>query len=204
MEDVITNVWNEIRVTDEGISITLLSESADGGAIVEDEAWFTFDEMRANSPQSPISLNLSGQTSSALAEQRRMAQVGELVDSQESDNSQELPEVGERLSDQNPPSWASDDDYLEVVEVLPDVRCDEYVIQGPNEGQRLDKGKHELFDKTVADANPSYDEDEPVVMAQYNGSGDRYAFPASRLEKIEAESQDSNLSQKEWHNEYGN
>jgi hypothetical protein len=181
MEDVITNVWNEVRVTDEGISITLLSESLEGGAIVEDETWFTFDEMRADSPQSPISLSLSGETDSALAEQRRMAQVGELVDSQESDNSQELPEVGDCLTDQNPPSWASDSDYLEVVEVLPNTRCDEHIIQGPNEGKSLEKGKHQLFDKTVADANPSYNENEPVVMAQYNGSGDWYAFPASRL-----------------------
>ena len=102
--------------------------------------------------------------------------------SQESGDSQEsgLPEVGDCLTDQNPPSW-SDNEYLEVVEVLPHVRCDEYVIQGRNEGEVVPRPEQDWTDETVATANPSYDEDEAVVMAQYEGTGDWYAFPASRL-----------------------
>ena len=149
--DEIINVWNEVRVTGDGISITLLSERASGGAIVEDETWFTFDELTANSPQSPISLNLSDETSQDFAEQRRLAH------------------------------W-SDDTRVEVVEVLPNTRCEEYVIQGRHEGQSLPKSEQSWTDETVATANPSYDEGDTVVRGKYVGSEKVYAFPASRLD----------------------
>ena len=145
---------------------------------MEDETWFTFAELQEQSPSAPISLNLSDETQSAFAEERRMAQVGRISENQESN----LPQVGDRVRDENPPDWATDLEELEVVEVLSDVRADEYVIQGPNEGTAIDKSMQRLSDETVADANPSYDEDEPVVLAKYErGDSDEYAFPASRL-----------------------
>ena len=174
--DEIINVWNEVRVTADGISITLLSERASGGAIVEDETWFTFDELTANSPQSPISLNLSDETSQDFAEQRRLAQVGMIMD-----EGDDLPEPGDVLEDQNPAHW-SDDTRVEVVEVLPNTRCEEYVIQGRHEGQSLPKSEQSWTDETVATANPSYDEGDTVVRGKYVGSEKVYAFPASRLD----------------------
>lgn len=178
--DEITNVWNEVRVTADGISITLFSERASGGATVEDEAWFTFDEMAADAPQSPISLNLSDRTSDDWAETRRLARVGQIMDEGENEKSHDLPKAGDVLTDRNPAPW-SEDTQVEVVEVLPNVSCDEYVIQGQNEGDALTPSSQAWSDETVADSNPSYDEDEPVVRGRYVGSEKVYAFPASRL-----------------------
>ncbi len=181
MDEAPINVWNEVRVTADGISVTLLSESAEGGAVVEDETWFTFDELQEMSPSGPINLGLSDQTQGAWANERRLAQVGRIYENQESDDSQELPEEGDVLIDENAPDWSVDDKVI-VTEVLSDVQCDEYLIDGPNEGTTTDNNLGSMFDKTVADANPSYDEDEPVILAKYDsGSSDEYAFPASRL-----------------------
>lgn len=91
--------------------------------------------------------------------------VGE--ESVESQDAPPLPEPGDVLTDENAPDW-SDCDWVEVRDVLPDVRADEYEIQNGT-------------DMTVADANPSYPADDAVILAQYEGFGDWYAFPASRL-----------------------
>ena len=80
------------------------------------------------------------------------------------DEGDDLPEPGDVLEDQNPADW-SDDTRVEVVEVLPNTRCEE-----------------SWTDETVATANPSYDVDEPVVRGKYLGSETVYAFPASRLD----------------------
>lgn len=173
--DAPINVWNEIRVTAEGISISLLSETGQGGAVVEDETWFTFDELQDQSPQSPISLNLSQGTLDSFDEQRRLANIGLLYDSAKPS----LPEAGDVLTDENAPHWA-EDDWVEVVEVL-DARADEYVVQGYHEGEKIQPVHQPLKDKTVADKNPSYPSDDRVVIAQYKGAGDHYAFPVSRL-----------------------
>lgn len=90
-----------------------------------------------------------------------------------------LPTAGDVLTDVNAPSW-SDDDWVEVVEVL-DAQADEYVIQGRNEGKVIPRAEQDWTDETVADANPSYDSDETVVIGQYSGTGKHYAFPVSRL-----------------------
>jgi len=50
-------VWNEITISQSGIGITLYSESTDG-AVVEDETWFTFDELQTETGEIH-SLNLS-------------------------------------------------------------------------------------------------------------------------------------------------
>jgi hypothetical protein len=92
-----------------------------------------------------------------------------------------LPQEGDVLTDKNAPNW-SNDDWVEVVEVLEDVRCDEYVIQSMNPNREGPAVEEVAFhEETVADANLHAVRDEPVVIAQYNGSGDEYAFPITRL-----------------------
>jgi hypothetical protein len=48
MNNDIYNIWNEVRITDDTISISLLAEG-DDGATVEDELFFTFDELQSAS-----------------------------------------------------------------------------------------------------------------------------------------------------------
>lgn len=107
----------------------------------------------------------------------RVIEISEASTEDESDN---LPEVGDTVVDGNPPSW-SDENELEVVEVLDYVRADEYVIEGKNEGQALEQWNQAWNDRTVADANPSYPEDDVVVRAKYVDGSKVYAYPASRL-----------------------
>jgi len=169
-----TTAYTEVQIDEDAISLTLISESGSNGAVVEDTERYTFDELQDMSGDH-FNLRLSDESQAALVEGQRDAMKGQILDA-----GPDLPEVGDCLTDQNPPPW-SDGEYLEVVEVREDVRCDEYVIQGFHEGEVVDKRQQFNTDKTVADANPSYDSDEPVVFAQYDGCGDWYAFPASRL-----------------------
>jgi hypothetical protein len=48
MNNDIYNIWNEVRITDDTISISLVAEG-DDGATVEDELFFTFDELQSAS-----------------------------------------------------------------------------------------------------------------------------------------------------------
>lgn len=188
------DVWNEVRFTSEGISISLLSESTDGPAIVEDEMWFTYDELQALSPSEPQSLNLSQQTRERLSEQREDANIGRMLQSADlSEKAEHLPENpstkelltymgfvddGSRQSkyqvpnkyqemlDENAPPWSPDDRV--VVQEVTDMRSDEYVIDSAT-------------GRTVADANPSHPADAPVVVAEYVDGSKDYRFPVTRL-----------------------
>lgn len=170
-----TTAYTEVQIDEDSISLTLISESGSNGAVVEDTQRYTFDELQSLSGEHDT-LRLSDESAEALVEGRRDAMKGQILDSQEP----ALPEVGDVLTDENAPSW-SDSDWVEVVEVLSEVRADEYVIQGQNEGQPVEKEWQSWNDETVADANPSYPSDDPVVIAQYEVAGEQYAFPASRL-----------------------
>jgi len=189
MESAPINVWTEMRATPEGISITLYSEWRGNNGDptkVEDEAWYTHTELEVLSQEGGIrsDLKLSDSTQESLSNLRQNADISEIWE--EIDEAEdELPEEGAILIDENSPEW-SEFDSVKVVEVLEDVTCEEYVIDGPNAGLIMkDKSNQSLADKTVSDTNPSYDEDEPVVLAKYsktNGTwSDEYAFPASRL-----------------------
>lgn len=196
-QQTITTVWNEVRVTSEGISVSLLSETSEGGAVVEDEAWFTFEELAAMSPSEPLSLNLSDETKEALSEMRTNAEryenvlkIKEIVNEEPTGEHSSLLEVGDVVEDENPPSFPDAEEELVVVEVMESVSCEEYVIQGQNEGTVTVPAFQKYNDKTVADANPSYDEDGYVVNAVYKSDieslenydeSDVYAFPAARL-----------------------
>jgi hypothetical protein len=174
--DAPKTAWLEVQVDVDSISLSLLTEGQNG-ARVEETAMYHLDQL-ADSAGAIDTLNLSDESQERLNEQARLAAIGQIFE--QSEDEPDLPEVGDVVEDENPPSW-SVDGWLEVVEVMADVRCDEYVIQGFHEGEVVDERKQFNTDKTVADANPSYDADEPVVMAQYEGTGDWYAFPASRL-----------------------
>lgn len=202
--DAPTTAYTEVQIDEDSISLTLISESGSNGPVIEDTERFTFEELQDMAGEH-LTLRLSADSREALVDSRESAVVGNLAqsenlseaaeempdnptseqllaymgllgggatDGQESGDSQEsdLPEVGQALTDMNAPSW-SDDDWVEVVEVLPNTSADQYVIQENHIGR----------DETVADANPSYDPDEPVVIGQYEGTGKHYAFPASRL-----------------------
>ena len=162
MQDAPLTVWNEITISQSGIGITLYSESQNGGAVVEDEIWFTFDELEAKTGDIE-SLNLSEITEKALANAESQSAF-------ETAQSEIWPNVGQQVYDNNPPSW-SEDNRLTVVEISGQT-VSEYVVQENMLGT----------DETVADANPSCDPDEPVVICEYvSGNGDEYAFPLSRL-----------------------
>lgn len=198
-------VWNEVRFTSEGISISLFSESPDGGAILEDEMWFTYDELQEKAPSEPLSLRLSSESREALSEQHEDAVVGNLIESENLDDKSEIiddnPSSEQLLaymgllegeatdgseSIENLPEVGqialdrnapdwSNDDRLEVVEIS-DKSAGEYFV---------DQKAHmpDEYRETVANANPSCDPDEPVIEAEYvDGTGESYGFPVSRLE----------------------
>lgn len=163
------NVWNEVRVTGDGISISLISEGAGNPPVVEDEAWFTFDELQEMGPSEPINLNLSDESRSAM------------VGGRQSDDEPTPPQRGDPMVDDNAPSWAEDSRVV-VEQYLPSVCAYEYVIEGPNASGAMDPTLQARSDETVAAANPSYSADEPVVLARYVDSpAETYAFPESRL-----------------------
>jgi len=190
-----TTVWNEVRFTSEGISISLFSESPDGGMILEDEMWYTYDELQEMVPSEPLSMRLSDQSRRALVDSLESVDSQEPVTMKESVDSREsdLPEVGQMMTDTNAPSW-SVDDRVEVVSIS-DKSADEYVVQESDFGRP----------KTVADVNYESDADETVIEAQYldeSGlpAGKVYGFPVSRLVETDSDT----ISQKEWHDKYGN
>lgn len=183
-QDTPTTVWNEVRVTSDGISISMYSESRDSGAVVEDELWFTFDELQAMSPSEPKQMRLSQSSRKLLEDAASAMQKQEVME--ELEESEPSYEEGEVVQDTNAPSW-SEDDRLVVVNVA-DHPADEYIVEArrhrPNE--------------TVYTTNPSCDADETVIEAVYyddwvhsdaEGYGeynedDVYAFPESRIKSL--------------------
>jgi len=179
--DGLMTAYTEVQVDEDSISFTLLSESHDG-ATVEDTERFTFTELEDMAGQH-FTLSLSPDSQSALGEQQRLATIGLLRDSQQSD----FPQEGDILTDENAPPGPSSAgfDCVEVVDVLPNIRADEYVIQ------------ENMFepDNTVADANPSYPSDDRVVLCRFGDqmdSDEPYAYPESRLTLDKGEALNSN------------
>jgi hypothetical protein len=196
--DAPINVWNEVRVTSDGISISLFSESAGGPAVVEDELRFTFDELQELSPSEPISLRLSEETGDALLdEQRNPANVSKI---READS---LEEAGEHLPE-NPSTdellaYMGLDDMSDVEDMaeenqspnLPPVGSvvedgnppawsedNELVVVGhPDESAGeyvVEERPHwsHRQDETVSIVNPSCDDDDPVIEVIYRSEFD--------------------------------
>jgi hypothetical protein len=170
------SVWNEIRFTDEGVGVTLYSESHDG-AVVEDEAWFAFDEIQDEKPQEIASLRLTEHTRNALETEPDIE--SEMVSEPEpeswvTDGVQFAK--GDVVIDDGAPNWSQDNRL--VVKEVTDRTANEYQYD-----------EREI--NTVADANPSYPEDDLVVEAIYFDDWEQddelntYAFPISRLKPTE-------------------
>jgi len=175
-----TTAYTEVQIDENSVSLTLITESQDGPHI-EETARFTFDELQSLSGQH-FTLSLSGDSREAFEEQSRLSAIGQILDSQESvEDEPTYPDVGEVVYDTNAPDW-SDDERVEVTEVLSSVATLEYVIQGLNEGHVMHPAEQHWTDKTVADANPRYDADDAVILGKYTENGDVYAFPAGRLD----------------------
>lgn len=170
------NVWTEMRATSEGISITLYSEWRERRepTQVEDEVWYTHTELEVMSEEGSLrsDLKLSESTRNRLSEVNDTDPAGSVMCSQFVED--DLPEEGDKMLDSNAPSWSSFD--MVKVEEVTDKKADEYVIEENTYNPS----------KTVADANPSYPDDNRVVLARYGTetgwSNTAYAFPASRLE----------------------
>jgi len=161
MEKEILSVWNEDRVTADGVSVTLYSESTDSGAVVEDEYWINKDEM-ADTPHRVESLRMESR----------------LHQEAPSDSESNFSE-GQVVVDKSPPKWA-EGERLVVDEVLayPQVTAETYLYE---EGAYIANPKASVFNQTVADVNKEYPADDRVVLARYEDSDKRYAYPESRL-----------------------
>ena len=175
----ISDVWLEAQIDENGIALTLISEGVGEDAIVEAVDHYTFDELQDKSGDM-FNMNLSDDSRETLSEMRRLSNIGKIAESDfeatdetESQEGDDLPEVGDVMIDENSPSW-SKDDRVKVVNVT-DKQANEYVIE-----ERLLGNSH------VSDANPSYNEEDTVIEATYVGSdGDEtYAFPVSRLSEL--------------------
>jgi hypothetical protein len=188
------DVWTEVRATDEGVSITLYSET-EGEIIVEDETWYTLDELTSND-NNRTQLTLSENPLTRLSDD----------EDEDEDEDDEDDETG---------STDQIDDYQEFYGTIPlstsekaecrldidegDVLVD---IEGAQVVMGRDKPKVEVTNVTserasdyditvdgetvtVAEENPDYPIYDLVVEGQYVKGGDRtYAFPVSRLENI--------------------
>lgn len=176
-----TTAYTEVQIDEDSISLTLISESGSNGAVIEDTERFTFDELE-NMAGAHRTLRLSRESVTAL-EEAGSQQLGELVENLENEQVENLPQKGDVLIDENSPSWSNGDRV--VVEDVVKCRANEYVIQSPYGGKEntVPERVDPLCDKTVADANPSYPDDDRVVLAHYldDTGGDAYAFPESRV-----------------------
>jgi len=170
----ILDTWTEVRTSDNGISATLYSEWEGGEVIVEDELWFTQDEL--SDSREITSLNLSQESREAIYSRQTD------IDNYTDDNGVELIqeslnqiEEGDWVIDENPPSWSDDGARLQVVERLDDVTADEYVIEHNNFYRN---------DVTVASENPDCPSDDTVILCRFADqmdSDEPYAYPESRL-----------------------
>jgi|APHM01.1.fsa_nt_gi hypothetical protein len=173
------DVWNEVQFTGNGVSISLYSEDGHG-VTVEDETWFTWDELE-NRKGEIVSLGLTDATRDDLTREDDEREVISIEDLDLHEDVEEsilsgkkearLPNEGDIMVDANAPSW-SQDARVEVVDIA-DEKAGEYTIQAG----RSREGSHEL---TIA--NPDADPDEAVIEARYlSGNNKVYAFPESRL-----------------------
>jgi hypothetical protein len=162
----IIDIWTEITRSGDGVAITLYSESAEGEAMVEDMAWCDASDSQ-KSPLPLESLNLSDETQAALQSENEEPETG--------------LEAGELVIDEGAPNFGNPE--IRITEIM-DVPAEEYVIDGPQEGKVVPTSEQRFSDKTVADANAAYPEDDPVILGRYADESAEYAFPASRLEKI--------------------
>jgi len=170
----ILDTWTEVRTSDNGISATLYSEWEGGEVIVEDEIWFTQDEL--SDSREITSLNLSNESRDAIYSRKTESDsYTQGISSELIQKSLNTIQEGDWVIDDNPPSWSDDAARLQVVERLDNVTAEEYVI------------KHNSYfedNLTVASENPEYPSDDTVVLCRFGDQMDsdkQYAYPESRL-----------------------
>jgi hypothetical protein len=166
----VATVWNEIRIAGDGISVTLYSEGSDG-VRVEDEVRFTFEELDELAG-GVESLRLSDETKDQIAGDTNLS-LDEIRESLKEQGVRKKFSEGDRAIDSHAAEYLANTE-VEVVGYA-DEQADEYYID------------NDLKENTVADVNPQFDSDEPVVEAVYESGGDTYAFPESRLEPVSDE-----------------
>lgn len=163
-QNTINNVWLEVQYDGDSFNLTLLTEAVGRQAKAEAVTNLDPDTLAEGSV---FSLSLSDETRSALVDNQ---QSGNPLDQLET-APRPTPERGQIMVDDNPAPW-SDDDRVEVIYAT-DYEADTFDMD--------DTGS------TVAQANPSYPDDDNVIIAKYVGSVKEYAFPASRLKYPECE-----------------
>lgn len=203
--DTILTAWVEAQIDSDGIALSLISESPDTGAVIEDVEHFTFEELQEMEGEM-FTMNLGESAEEALSEMRedantgRILQAGDLSKKAEElpdePSSQELlaymgfiddrpeseirtgyklPDVGDVMRDTGDLPSWSEDDRVRVINVT-ETPASEYELDTDDWGK-----------ETVADYNPSEPEDAPVVVANYIGSESEYAFPCTRLEPVDSD-----------------
>lgn len=180
MDERPIDVWNEVRVSPDGISISLISESAEGdGPVVEAEEMFAFEELEEMAPTGPMTMRLSDKTRDALRERSRNSAESDSRNSAKTrtimGDTFTLPEEGEVVRDTEAPDW-SDTGQVIVQNVTNSVASD-YVIEEKSGVRRVE---------TVNTLNLNHPPNAPVVEAAYlsvdGGQSDTYAFPVTRLD----------------------
>jgi len=183
-QNSLNGVWLEGQIDENGISLTLISEKRHSGAQVEEIKHFDISELEQMSGEL-FSLNLSDETSEALvgnsaSRDSGQSEIEDYADSLPSEiealseletSARPTPERGQTMVDENAPHW-SNDDRVEVIQAT-DYSADKFGMGDPG--------------STVADANPSYPDDDNVILASYVGSQKEYAFPESRLKYPDCE-----------------
>jgi len=175
----ILGVWNEVRISNEGISITLYSESADE-VYVEDEMWFTHNELHDSGSNRIYSLRLSQETREIMSSEG-LNQYQELEDFLMSETDEYIAE-GDIVEDkETPPSW-SETNYLKV-ESVTDIPANQYLVEDATD---------DYWATTVAEMNPDYPDVDTVVECYYitteeKAASKKYAFPESRLTPVDPE-----------------
>lgn len=182
------SAWTEVQVDDDSISITLLTEGSEGGARVEEQAQFTFSQLQ-KMDGAIETLRLSQDTKDALRSDEGQSGIGQSgIGESEGDT---LPSAGDILIDKRAPDWSDDFVPKVVVEEVIDAPASDWLVevegewspQMPEEGFLHPEAYSITGYNTVADLNPDFDTDDPVVIGRYldSDSGKKYAFPAGRL-----------------------
>jgi len=177
----VTSVWNEITISGEGVGITLYSEG-ETGAIVEDETWFTFDELQSEMRGEIVNLSLSDNARDTLSEMSRLADIGRIFEDghhgeqsrigQPKKSAYDLPEEGDVMND--PESNVQFGDGRVKVTKVTSKESKNWTL--------VVNGK----ETTVAQQNPGHPSNAPVILGNYiEGSDKSYAYPVTRLEETE-------------------
>ena len=154
----IDDAWTELRVTSDGISVSLYTESGDLVS-VEDETWFTWSELQG-SVGDRVTLDADVEAWEKTPDWASMTPA----ESSTRKENYDLPEVGDVMVDLDAPDWSK---YRRVRVTN--------VSTTPQSEWSVDN--HD-WAETLSELNPVEPRDAPVVEAEYlDGGSTEYAFP---------------------------